>query len=77
MVDECKEKGWKAWCWPIKVGSGGSAGQSMWRRLGNLVIVGNQRKWLVNKNNKLTLNVQELHTTQNTYIIFVHSMKKQ
>ena len=21
LVDECKEKGWKTWCWPIEVGS--------------------------------------------------------
>ena len=41
LVDECKEKGWKTWCWPIEVGSRGFAGQSMWRMLKNLGIVGN------------------------------------
>ena len=52
LVDECKEKGWKTWCWPIEVGSRGFAGQSMWRMLKNLGIVGNQRKRLVDKTTK-------------------------
>ena len=52
LVDECKEKGWKTWCWPIEVGSRGFAGQSMLRMLKNLGIVGNQRKRLVDKTTK-------------------------
>ena len=52
LVDECKEKGWKTWCWPIEVGSRGFAGQSMWRMLKNLGIVENQRKRLVHKTTK-------------------------
>ena len=52
LVDECKEKGWKTWCWPIEVGSRGFAGQSMWRMLKNLGIVGNQKKRLVDKTTK-------------------------
>ena len=47
--DEFKEKGWKTWCWPIEVSSRAFAGQSMWRMLKNLGLVGNQRKRLVNK----------------------------
>ena len=52
LVDECKEKRWKTWCWPIEVGSRGVAGQSMWRMLKNLGIVGNQRKRPVDKTTK-------------------------
>lgn len=31
LSDDCREKGWKTWCFPVEVGCRGFAGQSLWK----------------------------------------------
>jgi len=44
LVNQCTEAGWKARCEPVEVGARGFIGQSMWRCLRMLGIVGTTRK---------------------------------
>lgn len=41
---DCASKGWKTYCYPVEIGTRGFAGQSLWRLLSTLGIVGNTRK---------------------------------
>ena len=47
LVEECQERGWKAWCLPVEVGCRGFAGRSLWRSLRLLGIAGIKRKRVV------------------------------
>ena len=44
LVDACKAKGWRTWCFAVEVGCRGFVAQSMWRMFGRLGIVGQSRK---------------------------------
>ena len=44
LVDECKAAGWMIRCEPVEVGAQGFIGQSMWRCLRMLGIIGEARK---------------------------------
>ncbi|XP_076109046.1 uncharacterized protein LOC143077044 [Mytilus galloprovincialis] len=47
LVEDCKQRGWRTWCMAIEVGCWGFAGQSMWRALRTLGVVGAERKKLI------------------------------
>ncbi|KAK6172576.1 hypothetical protein SNE40_016203 [Patella caerulea] len=47
LVEDCKQRGWRTWCLAIEVGCRGFAGQSMWRALRTLGVVGAERKKLI------------------------------
>ncbi|KAK6188376.1 hypothetical protein SNE40_004559 [Patella caerulea] len=47
LVEDCKQRGWRTWCLAIEVGCRGFAGQSMWRALRTLGLVGAERKKLI------------------------------
>ncbi|VDI83021.1 Hypothetical predicted protein [Mytilus galloprovincialis] len=47
LVEDCKQRGWRTWCMAIEVGCRGFAGQSMWRALRTLGVVGAERKKLI------------------------------
>ena len=47
LVQECRSKGWKTWCLPIEIGCRGFAGQSIWRCMKILGIVGKTRRTLI------------------------------
>ena len=44
LVDDCSQRGWKVWNFPVEVGCRGLVGQSMWRALMTVGIVGSDRK---------------------------------
>lgn len=44
LVEACQQKKWIASCFPIEVGCRGFAGQSLWRALSSLGIVGESRR---------------------------------
>ena len=49
LVWECKDKGWKAWNFPVEIGCRGFASNSLWRALGRLGISGQNRRTLIAK----------------------------
>ncbi|XP_019639908.1 PREDICTED: uncharacterized protein LOC109481752 [Branchiostoma belcheri] len=49
LLQDCVEKGWRSWCFPIEIGCRGFVAQSAWRALGTLGIVGKQRRDTVSK----------------------------
>ena len=49
LLDECRQRGWKTWNLPVKVGSWGFAGQSLWRAFGVLGITGMTRRRAIEK----------------------------
>ena len=44
LTDTCTEKGWKAWCFRVKVGCRGFPAQSLWRTFSRLGVTGQVRK---------------------------------
>jgi len=52
LADECRQKGWKTWVFPVEVGCRGFSAQSLWRMLGALGIRGKPRKDAVHTINK-------------------------
>ena len=52
IVDESKEKGWKVWCMPVEVGCRGFPGQSLWRTLRVLGVIGKRRKQMIRETGK-------------------------
>lgn len=49
LVDACKEKGWRTWCFAVEVGCRGFVAQSMWRMFGRLGVVGQTRKRTIHR----------------------------
>ena len=47
LVAECKEKGWKTWCFPVEVGCRGFVAQSLPHALRQLGITGKSRRKVV------------------------------
>ncbi|XP_076090373.1 uncharacterized protein LOC143062594 [Mytilus galloprovincialis] len=47
LLAECRDNGWRVWLFPVEVGSRGFVGQSMWRALRALGIVGGERSKLI------------------------------
>ncbi|CAC5407387.1 unnamed protein product [Mytilus coruscus] len=47
LLAECRDNGWRVWLFPVEVGSGGFVGQSIWRALRALGIVGGERSKLI------------------------------
>ena len=47
LVEQCQDKEWKTWCFPVEVGCRGFPAQSVWRTLGRLGIIGRERKNIV------------------------------
>ena len=47
LVEQCQDKEWKTWCFPVEVGCRGFPAQSVWRTLGRLGIIGKERKKIV------------------------------
>ena len=47
LVEQCRTKGWKTWCFPIEIGCRGYPGNSSWRALKMLGIVGKDRRKLL------------------------------
>ncbi|XP_076113419.1 uncharacterized protein LOC143081070 [Mytilus galloprovincialis] len=47
LIEDCKQRGWRTWCMAIEVGCRGFAGQSMWRALRTLGVVGAERMKLI------------------------------
>ena len=48
LVEQCKAKGWKTWCFSIEIGCRGHLGNSAWKALKMLKIVGKDRQSLLN-----------------------------
>ena len=44
LVEQCQDKEWKTWCFPVEVECRGFPAQSVWRTLGRLGIIGRERK---------------------------------
>jgi hypothetical protein len=44
LLDECQQRGWKTWNFPVEVGSRGFAGQSLWRAFSRLGVTGATRR---------------------------------
>ena len=40
LVEQCKSRGWKTWCFPVEIGCRGYPANSTWRALRTLGIVG-------------------------------------
>ncbi|XP_069133169.1 uncharacterized protein [Argopecten irradians] len=47
LVEDCQEQGLRIWCLPVEVGCQGFPGQSLWRTLRLLGVVGAERKKLM------------------------------
>jgi hypothetical protein len=43
LVDTCKERGWRSWCFPVEVGCSGFPARSLWRAFGCLGVTGQAR----------------------------------
>ncbi|KAI8482277.1 hypothetical protein Bbelb_399680 [Branchiostoma belcheri] len=44
LVQSCKDKGWRAMCFPVEVGTRGFICQSTWRMLGAVGVKGRRRR---------------------------------
>ena len=44
LVEECREKGWQAWPFPVEIGARGFPAQSIWKLLTALGMKGSDRK---------------------------------
>lgn len=44
LVEQCQQRGWRCWLFPVEVGARGFAAQSLWRTLGSLGVKGRERK---------------------------------
>lgn len=40
LVADCQERGWRVWCFPVEVGTRGFVGQSLWRALRVIGVIG-------------------------------------
>ena len=49
LVQDCKEAGWKSWCFPVEVSARGFPGNSLWRMMSTLGVKGKPRKLSVKK----------------------------
>ena len=47
LMEECRQKGWSAWLFPVEVGCRGFPAKSLWRTLTALGITGRDRKQAV------------------------------
>lgn len=47
LVEDCQHRGWKVWCFPVEVGCRGFVGQSMWRAMRVIGIIGADRRQLI------------------------------
>ena len=47
-VEQCREQGYRAWCFPIEVGARGLPSKSCWKMLGALGVQGRVRKQAIN-----------------------------
>ena len=47
LVEDCQSRSWKTWCLPVEVGARGFAGQSLWRSLRTLGVIGATRRKLI------------------------------
>jgi hypothetical protein len=47
LVQECQQNGWKIWFFAVEVGCRGFVGQSMWKALRSMGIIGTARKKLI------------------------------
>ena len=54
LVQECGQRGWKAWCLPVEIGSRGFPGQSLWKALRILGVTGAVRKRICGDLSKTT-----------------------
>ena len=44
LIEECKEKGWKSWLFPVEIGTRGFPAQSLWKLLTALGMGGKDMK---------------------------------
>jgi len=49
LQEQCRQRGWSAWLFPVKIGCRGFPAQSVWRMLSNLGIKGGDRKRAVGR----------------------------
>lgn len=49
LQEQCREKGWRVWLYPVEIGTRGFPAQSLWRMFSALGIKGADRKRAVGK----------------------------
>ena len=49
LQEQCREKGWKVWLYPVEIGARGFPAQSLWKMFSALGITGVERKKAVGK----------------------------
>ena len=49
LQEQCRQRGWSAWLFPVEIGCRGFPAQSVWRMLSNLGIKGGDRKRAVGR----------------------------
>lgn len=49
LVADCQERGWRVWCFPVEVGTRGFVGQSLWRALRVIGVIGLERRQLIGR----------------------------
>ena len=54
LVEECREKGWRAWLFPVEIGARGFPAQSIWKLLTALGMKGSDRKKTVSNLSRTT-----------------------
>ena len=54
LVADCQERGWRVWCFPVEVGTRGFVGQSLWRALRVIGVIGLERRQLIGRRSNET-----------------------
>ena len=49
LVADCQGRGWRVWCFPVEVGTRGFVGQSLWRALRVIGVIGLERRHLIGR----------------------------
>ena len=49
LVADCQQQGWRVWCLPVEVGCRGFVGQSLWRALRVIGVIGVERRRLIGR----------------------------